>query len=92
MEDEYVEVVYPLESLRAIIGLIFLGVMLGFVAGLGYSYGPMLELAQRKMEIKGNIAITQPDNGEGIILSDFLINMKDCNKSAIEILPGVDVR
>jgi hypothetical protein len=72
-DEEYVDVVYPLESISAIFALILLGCILGFVAGLGYSYKDILTLQQKEMIIKGNVHITPNNTGE-VYLSGITIN------------------
>jgi len=66
--EEYVDVVAPIAELWAIIALICFGMMMGFVAGLGYSYFDMVELAGESPEIHGNVSIYPNKYDETILL------------------------
>jgi len=64
-EIEVVDIVSPVEDLWAVIALICFGMMLGFVAGLGYSYFDILNVKNDapKANIVGNVRIYPGENG-----------------------------
>ena len=64
--DEYVDVVTPLADVWAVIALVCYGMMMGFVAGLGYSYFDILDVKNDapKANIVGNVTVRPDINGE----------------------------
>ena len=65
-EIEVVDIVSPVEDLWAVIALICFGMMMGFVAGLGYSYFDILDVKNDapKANIVGNVTVRPDINGE----------------------------
>jgi hypothetical protein len=75
-QETNVEVVTPLDTVKAIACLIIFGAMLGFVMGLGYVH-------TTRANIYGNVTITP--SGQGVVLSNINIFPQTQADSAIYV-------
>jgi hypothetical protein len=82
-QETNVEVVTPLDTVKAIACLIIFGAMLGFVMGLGYVHTTPASVHTTPASIYGNVTITP--SGQGAVLSNINIVPQTQADSAIYV-------